>query len=434
MKIKSLTIKNIGLISDAAIELNQPLILFYGDIQAGKSTYLNAVRWCFGGAFPDDIIRHGAEEASIILTLDNGSISREWYRAKDGSTKSRPIVFVQDGKAVLRPVDEIEKFLNPFLLDQDFLARKSESARKKYFSELFAVDTAALDAESAKAAAEAQTLRAKLSGFGEFDLTPVALVTVAELIQQRSDIRAQSLQVMAEVAEQNAAIRRLQAEREKMESILSSNVSQVLEARRQIEALQANIEIYTKQISDTNAWLEGHPKRTEALLPAPAATTELDAAIEAATANNVRYQQYEINLSRAAEKAAVGKRIRELEIIQSGIQADKIFRLKSISETCGIPGLVFDETGDFFYQGVSAGMLSTSQIMELSAALSARYPKGFGLDLIDRGESLGTSIFKFVERAKAEDKTILATIVGERPASVPEHVGVFVVTKGAAIP
>lgn len=77
-----------------------------------------------------------------------------------------------------------------------------------------------------------------------------------------------------------------------------------------------------------------------------------------------------------------------------------------------------------------AGMLSTSQMMKLSSQLSALYPEGFGLDLIDRAESLGKSIFAFVDRAKAENKTILAAVVGEKPAEVPEEVGVFVVEGG----
>jgi hypothetical protein len=68
--------------------------------------------------------------------------------------------------------------------------------------------------------------------------------------------------------------------------------------------------------------------------------------------------------------------------------------------------------------------------MRLSSLLSARYPAGLGVELIDRAESLGKSIFEFVSRAVSEQKTILATVVGERPANAPEQVGVFVVEKG----
>ena len=38
--------------------------------------------------------------------------------------------------------------------------------------------------------------------------------------------------------------------------------------------------------------------------------------------------------------------------------------------------------------------------------------------------------FGFVKRAEEEKITILATIVGEKPANVPENIGVFVVEKG----
>ena len=86
--------------------------------------------------------------------------------------------------------------------------------------------------------------------------------------------------------------------------------------------------------------------------------------------------------------------------------------------------------GDFEYRGTRAGMLSTSQLMELSAEISDLYPAGFGLDLIDRAESLGKAVFEFVERAKAEHKTILATVVGERPATIPADVGVFIIEGG----
>ena len=43
---------------------------------------------------------------------------------------------------------------------------------------------------------------------------------------------------------------------------------------------------------------------------------------------------------------------------------------------------------------------------------------------------MGKSIFALIERATAEEKTILATVVGEKPATTPDGVGVFVVEGG----
>src|ERR1017187_6027165 len=147
IKPTKLIIKNIGKIADSTIEINKPLLLFYGEIRQGKSTILNCVRWVCGGEFPDDIIRHGEKDGAIELHFDGGMIARSFYRSKDGTTKARAVTFVKNGRPVSSPVSEIKRLLNPFLLDQDFLRNKSELERKRYFVELFAVDTSALDTE-----------------------------------------------------------------------------------------------------------------------------------------------------------------------------------------------------------------------------------------------------------------------------------------------
>src|ERR1035437_8210746 len=179
IKPTQLVIKNIGkLAGEQIIEINKALILFYGEIRQGKSTILNCVRWVCGGEFPDDIITHGAKEGSIELRFDGGMIGRSFYKPKEGATKARPVVFVRNGKPVPSPVTEIKRFLNPFLLDQDFLRNKTELERKQYFTDLFAVDTTELDTELFNSQRDAQQLRAKISGYGEIDLTKVEAVDI----------------------------------------------------------------------------------------------------------------------------------------------------------------------------------------------------------------------------------------------------------------
>ena len=45
-------------------------------------------------------------------------------------------------------------------------------------------------------------------------------------------------------------------------------------------------------------------------------------------------------------------------------------------------------------------------------------------------EKAGELAGEYVDKAKREESTILATIVGEKPAQVPENIGVFVVENG----
>ena len=456
IKPTKLIIKNIGKIAgEQKIEINKPLILFYGEIRQGKSTILNCVRWVCGGKFPQDIITHGAKEGSITLNIDGGMLGRSFYKSKDGETLARPVVFVRNGKPVSSPVTEIKRFLNPFLLDQDFLRNKTELERKQYFTELFAVDTTELDTELFNSQRDAQQLRAKISGYGEIDLTSVEAVDTAEL---EGKLRRMKSGYATEKAELEAQLEKLSDDHQaavdavnKFNNDARENNGKVSQAILNKKARENRIAELKNALALERAELKKVviPETIE-VKPLPTApdrsaiqkkildlqpdTTALEKKIQDAGAQNVRAENYKSAKKRADEKKADEKTLSAMEKRQREIKAEKQAKLKGISEKCGIDGLEFDEAGNFIYQGTTAGMISDSQIMTLSSALSALYPEGFGLDLIDRAESLGKSIFEFVDRAKAEKKTIMATIVGERPAKVDPEIGVWVVEDGKVMP
>ena len=422
-----LIIRNIGKIAESIIEINKPLLLFYGEIRQGKSTILNCVRWVCGGEFPQDIIKHNEREGSIELHIEGGMIGRSFYRAKDESTKARPVVFVRNGKPVSSPVSEIKRFLNPFLLDQDFLRNKTELERKQYFIELFAVNTSELDAELFNSQREAQQLRAKISGYGEIDLTPFEAADVA-LFES----------VMGDRKEKNQQITKLyDSECNKFNERLNYRSTKKAEQGRiqkDIADLEARLSNLRLEDDTITKHLAQNPQLPEPKAPVLLVMDDLEAKLRDAGAQNIRAEQYQKNLTQSKAKKDDEEKLLAMEKRQREIKSEKQAKLKSIGESCGIAGLEFDETGNFIYQGTTAGMISDSQIMRLSSELSALYPEGFGLDLIDRAESLGKSIFEFVDRAKAEKKTIMATIVGERPAKVPPEIGVFVVVEGTVKP
>lgn len=454
LKITSLKIHNLGLIEDTNVTLDKPLLIFYGDIMQGKTTILNGVRWCFGGSFPDDIIRHGEKEAFVELGFDGGCIRREWYVAKDKSTKARDVVFVRDGKPQKNPASEIKKFLNPFLLDQDHFRGMNEPDRKRYLVELFAVDTKKEDVELFNNEREASTLRATIKGYGAIDLKPVEPVDATALRAERQKIVGDhALKVSGWQAELKAVEDKHQ---EEVQAVTTKNLAighdnfehdkaaaTVASNGKRIEELQAELNKLKDVVAIGQQWLTNHPKHE--LLPPPPApdtaelrkaimttpdTTELDAKISDAAANQVRHENYLAAKKRADQKEKDETDLAALEKRGREIKAEKVKKLAAVSKSSGVAGLEFDESGDFTYEGTSAGMLSTSQVMKLSEALSAKYPSGFGLSLLDRGESLGKSIFSLIERAQAEDKTILATVVGESLAKSPPEVGVFIVEKG----
>lgn len=539
MKITKLEIQNLGMIEDMVIPIDKPLVLFYGSIRQGKTTILNAVKWCFGGAFPDDIIRHGQNEARVKLSFENGSVERTWYRQNDGGIKARDIVLVIDGEVKKRPVTLLQSMINPFLLDQDHFRKMNETDRRRYLVELFDVDTKDIDAELTKTEQAARDLRAIVKAYGSIDITPVkkpdleGAQAALEFAKQRhkqslEDVKAELKaledseakrkatlrleidarrsaydQLLHEIRERNkkadeqrarrlelttsidnceSEIKRLESEIQRWQQKLDHERTALLalgtieytkeplvpdysELQKQFddrvhqgasgsglfrttgvirlipncrsnstieyikEPLAPDYSELQKQIDDDSVF----KSQREAMLTrlsTPANVGVQEAMLEQAREQMQRYNGYQEKLQRLESRKQHEEALAIQESKIKDLREAKVKKLDSYSDETKVPGLKFSEDGGFVYNGTAAGMLSTSQIMELSTKLEALYPEGIGVTLIDRGESLGTSIFDYINEAKRDNKAILATVVGDKPATMPDEASVWVVSDG----
>lgn len=432
MKILSLTIQNVGAIESETIQINKPLLIFYGAVREGKSTILNAIRWCLGGEWPADIIRHGADEAEVTLVFDSGSVKRSWYRGRDNETKAREIVFILNGQQVRKPAGEIAKLLNPFVTHQNYLASMSEPARKAFFAQILGADTSALDSEADLAAEEAKGLRAAVKAYGEFEETitipptkpadPGALEAERDMVKDEYD---------QEVAAWRTAVWEVDERKHQRESCSL----QIIEIRREIQNLEERLTMARDSVGGKEQWLKEHPPLGEIAEPMePERLKVIDLQLRTEGEIRAKYAQWEKDIARYNQKREAEARLKKLENRQRDIKEQKAAMLKDYAANAGIPGLAFDEKGEVIFEETTAGMLSTSQLMRLSTALAAKYPPGFGLELIDRAESLGQSIYDLINDAQARERTILATVVGDSPAQSPPEVGVFVVKGGKITP
>jgi len=433
MKVKSVEISNIGIVGHELIEINKPLLLFYGDIKQGKTTLIFSPKLCFGGSYPQDIIKHGEKEAFVHVNFDGGSIRREFYVAKDGTTKDRPIQFINNGVLEKKPTKAIKQFLNPFLLDQNHLFNMSGPERDRFFIDLFGVDTSELDKESVTVEQEAKDLRSEIKGYGEIDLTTVKKPDIASLKLVKANIDAENEEIKKKyedarrvISNHNITTRLREDERIRKSKMKVNNLKEIDSLVRRIAEIEESNKIIDQYLAE-NPPLEHKKNPPE---PEYKPTTEIDEKISQCKADEVRYEVYLERVEDNKKKEQKAEELKAKTARLAEIKKAKTAKLAEISKDIDINGLSFDENGNFVYDNTSAGMLSTSQLMTLSSELSKLYPDSMGLELIDRGESLGTSIFEFVNKAKAEEKTILAAIVGEKPAEVPENVGVFVVKGG----
>lgn len=420
MIIKSLEIKNIGMIEHEIIQLDKSLILFYGDIKQGKTTILNAVKFCYGGTVPAEFIRKGEKSGFVKLIFNKGYISRKVSRDKKGISKAKKIEFFDGTEILKKPADAIKELLNPFSLDQNFFINKNTSKKKEFLADLFHIDTASEDKRINELSWEAKDLRLKISMYGEADLVPIEKPDIEKLNSEKSDIDKKNkvIETHNETVKKGC---RIIVEKN---DICIDNNDHIEGLKEQIERLENEVITFNNDMNEIETWLVDNPEKE--LIT----TEKIDEDIRHSEADLIRYATYQDELKKIEKKTADEDSLKEKTAAQKELKKKKVEKLKSISDSCGIPGLTFDESGDFVFDGTDHDMLSTSQEMTLSKHLESLYPEGIGIQLIDRGESLGESIFKYIDDARANEKTILATIVGTKPANVPEDIGVFVVTEG----
>jgi len=331
-----------------------------------------------------------------------------------------------------RPTDAIKQFLNPFLLDQYFFAKKSELEKNRYFIELFNVDVTKIKKDITDTDQAAKILRAKIDTYGEIDITPIEKVDVYAFTKQRNNILNKYASDKLVLDEANEVI--------KNDNI---QISKFKERRDEIVIEKEKAELLLKCLNNEYRkvcdWIGENPD-VEILpnIPLPE-TAEIDEKISDAKMTNVKHERYLENKTRYDEKQSKNIELSVIEKQLRELRANKVKQLAEISDKCGIEGLVFDENAVAKYEGSTLGMISKSQVMRLSSALNDYYPPGFGLKLLDGAESLGfglpdlkrvKNVQIYIDRAKKDESTILATVVSDKPASVPDEVGVFMIEEG----
>jgi len=443
MKVKSLTVHNIGIIAHEEIVLNQPLNIFYGEIESGKTTLaITSIKLLFGGKFPESIIRKGESEGYVELVFDNARIKRSFYIDRSSITQARAIEYYLDNNKVSKPVDAIKKLLNPFLLDQDYLVNMSVIERKQYFIDLFDVDTSDLDEELSREIQNAKEIRSSIKNYGEIEIVPVEKPDIETLKKEKDEINNYNQTINSNYllaqSNENKSVADYNNNVDEHNNIIDTCIKESSNLKNEIKNLEEKIDILKAKYDSNQKYLEDpenkkKEKKEPIQIERPVLkdSTEIDEKISNAKADEIRYQQYQAAILKQQEKEYHVNLLRESEANSARIKKEKTNKLSEISKNISIPGLVFDHNGTAIYNDTPMDMLSTSQIMSLSSECANLYPNELGIALQDKGESLGSSIFKYVDKAKENDLTILATVVSEKPAeNIPDDVGVFIIKKG----
>jgi len=358
---------------------------------------------------------------------------------------------------------ELRSAINVFQLNQDFLKTLGNAERKKFFVDLFKVDTSGIDAKLKAKELEAQGMRKIIDAYGEIDVTPVnepdrktADFNRATEKQRLTDLHNEYL-----ISKENAEAKWVTDNDKHLVDIQEFNQTQRLRKGlvldeadnlaqvRDLLAESVLYELFQKNLEKASEYLTANLKQPEPEKPIKnipplkypdfeADKTEYNKLVE--ICNNLKLEQERYNnyLNRLARNNEKQDKKIELSNLDTEIRDFRKLKVAALSEYGKeINGLNFTEKGDVIFNDTHIDNLSTAQLVELGSALQIMYPDTLKIELIDRGESLGlTGKYTFknakelANKAERDGSVIIGTVVGEPPENVPEKYGFYIMDDG----
>lgn len=111
-RLHSVSITNIKGIASLKLEAGAVTVIA-GENGVGKTSVLDAVSTVFDGGHCPDLIRHGADKAEVVLTLDDGVTIRKTITQKNSYLE----VKTEDGGLVKAPASYVKRLAESFAFD-----------------------------------------------------------------------------------------------------------------------------------------------------------------------------------------------------------------------------------------------------------------------------------------------------------------------------
>lgn len=239
MKITTVSVQNFKRVRDVRItpDADRALILIGGKNGHGKSSTLDALTAAFGGArtLPVDPVRHGADEAEIVIELDGGLTIRRTI-TPDGATKLE----VRDEMGAIKaPQSVLDKIVSGRFLDPlAFLAMPAKDQRAQLMKLIPKADRIAdLDGKRERAYAKRTEVGRDLKK-AEGELARLPVVEVGTPIDT-AKLTLDQATIAAEVRE-----------RDRLASALAQAETLALVDRADLEATQQRIARLEAELAD----------------------------------------------------------------------------------------------------------------------------------------------------------------------------------------
>jgi DNA repair exonuclease SbcCD ATPase subunit len=438
MLITALTITDYKRVRKVAIkpDADRSLILLGGRNRQGKSSTLDALTAAFGGAkaIAADPVRHGAEQATILVELDGGKLTIARVIRPDGSTTLE--VSGGDG-ALRRPQEVLDKLIGARFLDPlAFLRLKPADQRAQLMRVIPGAERIEnLNGERERAFDRRTEVGRDLSrARGELERLPdVEVGMPIDVTALTEDMRRLGEQQRAGDATA-AAVQRLEGQLARDERDAQAAHDRVARLQRELEQAQERVLELDRAAADRAAELESARRKMTAAAQAWKESgfrrVDLDAQLARAAAHNRGVYAAEAQRTRRAETAATVDRL-DGEVRAATDAITEIDRRKAellAAAKLPVDGLEIRDDG-IALAGVPFGQASASEQLRVALALAiAGSPALQDVWIRDGALFDDDAIEEIAKLAAAAGKRVWVERVGTRDP------GVIVIQDGEVAP
>lgn len=410
MKIIQLKAENVKRLTAVDITPEGNLVVVGGRNGQGKTSVLDSIAWAIGGKdlVQSDPVRHGADKATIEVTLDDIVVTRT-IKPNGASTLA---VRAADGAKYPSPQTMLDKLFGSLSFDPLAFTRMHPKVQLDTLRGLVGLDFTGMDRKRAGLYDERTAINREVKRIEgaiaskpvkpDAPKEPVSVADLsAELERAHEHNRANT--------EKRNALEEIKIEGE----LLSKRLKETDEEIRQLEDRLKEMRDFRDQ---TTADIADKRKKFKAQQAIVNGLVDINLApireqIANAESINAAVRQNQERLALVDEKAKTAKKADELTATIEAIDADKAAQLAAAKFP--VDGLAFDESGITF-NGVPFDQASSAEQLRVSVAMGLALNPDLKVLLIRDGSLLDDeSLALIADMAKDADAQLWLERVGE---------------------
>jgi chromosome segregation ATPase len=408
---------NIMKLRHGAVQLREGMNRVLGENEAGKSTFLDLIRFAIGGAkeLPGEVITRGEERAEIVLKFGGFVVERRFHKNEKGGEDSTLVLIGPDGDRLPKPQTVLEAFYDKYCFDPLEFMRMEPAKQVEVLKRLGNLKFGPLETARAKLYEQRTEVNSKGTAAKARYLAmptptkalPAELVNVDELLERQNAAQQVRLDNQAE----RSKLENLRRNVEVYTARVDGAKNEIARLERTLEAKRAELEREAADLVEHTDRFNAHQAKV-AELKDPA-MSDLIAAISAAQATNLAIERNRDREKLRAELDELKKLSDDLSAQIDALDAQKRDAIAAVKFPVEKLGFT-DEAPT--YDGLALAQASAAVQLRVSVAIGVALNSKLRLMLVRDAALMGTAQLELLKQLCVERRAQLIVEIAARDA------------------